>query len=98
MTDPIADTEKTVTNNQSNAVSTTGQYAILLCAFLGWGFAGVHMSINSIVMRVATADMLSEDFRSQGIGTTLENEKEVDSTLINEFDLDNNFACQLYFP
>ena len=90
MTDPIADTEKTVTNNQSNAVSTTGQYAILLCAFLGWGFAGVHMSINSIVMRVATADMLSEDFRSQGIGTTLENEKEVDSTLINEFDLDNN--------
>ncbi len=39
-------------------LSMTGCILILIVAFLGWGFAGVHMSINSIVMRVAPVDLL----------------------------------------
>ena len=39
-------------------MSTTGRYIIVIVAFLGWGFAGVHMSINGIVMRVATVDLM----------------------------------------
>ncbi|MBP90636.1 MAG: hypothetical protein CMJ64_28655 [Planctomycetaceae bacterium] len=40
------------------AISLSGRYIILVVAFLGWAFAGVHMSIVSIVMRVAVADLL----------------------------------------
>ncbi|MCH7686566.1 MAG: hypothetical protein IH899_07795 [Planctomycetes bacterium] len=46
-------------------ISRAGCYVILVFAFLGWAFAGVHMSINSIVMRVASADLLEPEFGEQ---------------------------------
>jgi MFS family permease len=39
-------------------LSRTGCWLVLAVAFLGWFFAGVHMAITSIVMRVAVADLL----------------------------------------
>ncbi len=49
-------------------ISVTGRYLILIVAFLGWGFAGVHMSIVSIVMRVAVADLLPKGTEEGVIG------------------------------
>ena len=45
-------------NSTENALSKGACYLILVVAFLGWGFAGCHMAITSIVMRVAIADLL----------------------------------------
>lgn len=42
----------------AGALSSSACYMILIVAFLGWGFAGVHMAITSIVMRVAAANLL----------------------------------------
>ena len=42
----------------SSDISKSGRYLIVIVAFLGWAFAGVHMSITSIVMRVALTDLL----------------------------------------
>lgn len=60
------------TNAHSTAsgesISLAGRYLILIVAFLGWGFAGVHMSIVSIVMRVAVADLLPEGTEEGVIG------------------------------
>jgi MFS transporter, SHS family, sialic acid transporter len=39
-------------------LSTTGRWLVLVVAFLGWFFAGVHMAIVSVVMRVAVEDLL----------------------------------------
>jgi MFS transporter, SHS family, sialic acid transporter len=39
-------------------LSRTGCWLVLTVAFLGWFFAGVHMAITSVVMRVAVADLL----------------------------------------
>lgn len=44
--------------SKPNALSTGACYLILIVAFLGWGFAGCHMAITSIVMRVAVSDLL----------------------------------------
>ncbi|MFQ5731782.1 MAG: MFS transporter [Planctomycetaceae bacterium] len=44
--------------DSSLTLSRTGRYLILIVAFLGWAFAGVHMAIIGIVMRVAVADLL----------------------------------------
>ena len=48
------------------AISARGRYVILVVAFLGWAYAGVQMSINGIVMRVAVADLLP-DGTSEGV-------------------------------
>jgi len=50
------------------SISTAGRYLIVVVAFLGWAFAGVHMSIVSIVMRVAVADLLPEGTEEGVIG------------------------------
>ena len=50
-----------------SAISSGGRYTILIVAFLGWAFAGVHMSINGIVMRVASADLMQANFAAEGI-------------------------------
>lgn len=50
-------------------MSKFGRIAVLVMAFLGWGFAGVHMSIVSIVMRVASEDLLQGRFEQDGIAT-----------------------------
>ena len=43
---------------QPAALSKTECAIVLAVAFLGWGFAGVHMGITGLVMRVAVADLL----------------------------------------
>lgn len=51
-----------------DALSKSACYLILLVAFLGWGFAGCHMAITSIVMRVAVADLLPRGSAEAVIG------------------------------
>ena len=41
------------------SLNTTGRMLVLVAAFLGWGFAGVHMSITSQSMRPAAMDLLA---------------------------------------
>ncbi len=54
---------------QSNPpISRPGQIAILFVAFAGWAFAGVHMSITSIAMRVALTDLLPSGTAEGEIG------------------------------
>lgn len=52
----------------TDTLTRAGCLLILAVAFLGWGFAGVHMSLNGIVMRVATSDMLADEFHQMAIG------------------------------
>ena len=40
-------------------MSLSGRYLVLVCAFLGWFFAGTQMSITSLAMRPAAVDLLS---------------------------------------
>lgn len=49
-------------------ISGGGRMLIVIVAFLGWAFSGVHMSINGIVMRVATADLMPADTPEGVIG------------------------------
>ena len=44
-------------------------YLILIVAFLGWGFGGVHLAITGLVMRVATVDLLREGTTEAVIGS-----------------------------
>jgi MFS family permease len=67
-------------------ISRTGCYIILVFAFLGWAFAGVHMSINGIVMRVATADLMKSQFAEQGISETASVGTAVAPSMLSEFD------------
>ena len=71
-------------------ISRTGCFIILVFAFLGWAFAGVHMSINGIVMRVATADLMQSQFVEQGISDTVSVGAAVAPSLLDEFDNDQN--------
>lgn len=71
-------------------VTRFGRYAILIFAFLGWAFAGVHMSMNGIVLRVATADMMSTDFHDQGIGIDSDDKARVDPATVASFDADKS--------
>ncbi|MFO0919517.1 MAG: hypothetical protein U0872_14555, partial [Planctomycetaceae bacterium] len=41
------------------SLTTTGRMLMLTAAFLGWFFAGFHLSITSVVMRPASIDLLS---------------------------------------
>ena len=40
------------------ALSPTGRYVILICAFLGWFCAGFHLSISSLAMEPAAINLL----------------------------------------
>lgn len=40
-------------------LSTRGRYLVLICAFLGWLFAGMHMSITQLVGQPAAVDLLA---------------------------------------
>lgn len=51
-----------------SGITTGERYIILVVAFLGWAYAGVHMSINGIVMRVAVADLLPQGTAEGVIG------------------------------
>lgn len=55
------------TDAPAPAITSGGRYLILVVAFLGWAFSGVHMSINGIVMRVATVEMMVDDFAAMGL-------------------------------
>ena len=62
-------TEQSLTNDApQSSISNSGRYLIVVVAFLGWAFSGVHMSINGIVMRVATADLMPADTPEGVIG------------------------------
>ncbi|REJ72268.1 MAG: MFS transporter [Planctomycetota bacterium] len=54
--------------NAPPPLSPTAKYLILFVAFFGWFFAGVHMSITSLVMRVAAADLLPAGASEGAIG------------------------------
>ncbi|MDA1053932.1 MAG: MFS transporter [Planctomycetota bacterium] len=69
----------------NSAISVSGRRIILIVAFLGWGFAGVHMSINGIVMRVATANLMTGDFAASGIAVDSE-AVTADAKLVAGFD------------
>ena len=58
-------------------------------AFMGWAYAGVHMSINGIVMRVATADLMQSDFSAAGIADNSQPDS-ADTTLVSGFDANGN--------
>lgn len=62
----MAQTPATSIAAPSSDISKSGRYLIVIVAFLGWAFAGVHMAINGIVMRVATANMMPDD-TSEGV-------------------------------
>lgn len=49
-------------------LTQSAKYLILFVAFFGWFFAGVHMSITMIVMRVAAADLLPDGVPEGEIG------------------------------
>lgn len=40
------------------SISATGRYLVLVCAFLGWLCAGMHMSITQLVGQAASIDLL----------------------------------------
>ncbi|MDB5389132.1 MAG: transporter [Planctomycetaceae bacterium] len=43
----------------NSSLSTSGRYVIVICAFLGWLFAGFHMAITSLAMQPAAFDLLA---------------------------------------
>jgi len=73
-------------------VSRAGRFTILAFAFLGWAFAGVHMSINGIVSRVAPVDLLEPAFVTQGISENSPAGSAADASLVDEFDADGDQA------
>ena len=56
--------------NNANAFSLTsrGRILILICAFLGWLFAGVHMSITQLVGQPAAIHLLSRTGQLDSVG------------------------------
>ncbi len=52
----------------SEHLSRTHRWIVLAVAFLGWGLAGIHLGITSLVMRVATADLLPPGTSEAAIG------------------------------
>ncbi len=54
--------------SQNNSLSRSHRLIVLVVAFLGWGLAGIHLAITSLVMRVATADLLPEGTPEAEIG------------------------------
>ena len=71
-------------------ISRVGCYVILISALLGWAFAGVQMSINSIVMRVAATELLESQFVEQGISDAASAGTVVAGSLLDGFDADND--------
>lgn len=74
--------------NGPQPISRAGCYLILAFAFLGWAFAGVHMSINGIAMRVAPADLMEPQFVASGISD--ESTASPSPALVKEFDNNND--------
>lgn len=48
----------TTDSEAAHALSPTGRYVILICAFLGWFCAGFHLAITTIAMQPAATDLL----------------------------------------
>ena len=51
-------------SNLSDQPVTNSKILVVVVAFLGWLFAGVHMSITSIAMRTAARDLLESSQRA----------------------------------
>ena len=77
--------------NESNSSTPTltqaGKYIIIVTAFLGWFFGGVHLGITSLSMGSAAKDLLQ--------GTGHANERPTDrkksEEQLEKFDTDKNF-------
>lgn len=52
-------TNPTPNLNSVSALSIQGRYLVLICAFLGWLCAGMHMSITQLVGQPAAVDLLA---------------------------------------
>ena len=50
--------DSSINTEAVEALSRAGCILVLVTAFLGWMFAGVHLCISSLVMRVAVKDLL----------------------------------------
>jgi MFS family permease len=48
----------TQTSNSTNSLTQTGRYLIVISAFLGWFFAGMHLGTTSLAMGSAAKDLL----------------------------------------
>ena len=68
-----------------DSLSTTGCALVLATAFLGWMCAGWQLSISSLAMRDASADLLRGSFAQSGISET-SSENQPDSELVARFD------------
>ncbi|MDP6443150.1 MAG: MFS transporter [Pirellulaceae bacterium] len=55
-------------DSKPHALSQSQCWIILATAFLGWAFAGVHMSITGLVMRVGVADLAPTGWEEKVIG------------------------------
>ncbi|MCA9026248.1 MAG: MFS transporter [Planctomycetaceae bacterium] len=51
-----------------DSLRKTHQCIVLFVSFFGWGLAGIHLGITSLVMRVATADLLPSTATEAEIG------------------------------
>lgn len=49
------------TASSTPTLTTTGKWLVLVVAFLGWLFCGVHMSITSLAMQPAAIDLLGRN-------------------------------------
>ena len=56
-------------------LTAAGKYIIIVCAFLGWFFGGMHMAITSLAMGSAAEDLLVKT----GLGTVTKADRTVAS-------------------
>lgn len=67
-------------------LSTAGKYIIIVSAFLGWFFGGMHMAITSLAMGSAAEELLVKT----GFGVVTESDRVAADRLIGEFDSDGD--------
>ena len=48
----------TQNSNSTNTLTQAGRYLIVISAFLGWFFAGMHLGTTSLAMSPAAKDLL----------------------------------------
>jgi MFS family permease len=59
MNAPSAHPDPPSQSTATTSLSTSGRYLILVCAFLGWMCAGLHLAITSLAMQSASVDLLA---------------------------------------
>jgi MFS transporter, SHS family, sialic acid transporter len=72
-------------------LTTTGKYVIIVTAFLGWFFGGMHMAITSLAMGSAAEDLLVRS----GFGVEREDDRVAAANVLDEFDTDGDEQLDL---